>query len=71
MPLDETCLYLFWAGFFEVDVQGVTIDLGDFAIAELLVEDALAHLKIRRHCFFRNHLAFNGFGVEAFAVVRR
>lgn len=69
MPLHETCLHLLWAGFFEVDVQGVAVDLSYFAIAKFLVEDALADLKICRHCFFRNDFAFDCFGSMGFGEI--
>ena len=67
MTFDKAGLYLFGAGFFEVDVQGVAVYLSYFAIAEFLVEDALTHFEICCHVFLCNDLAFNGFwGVRFF-----
>lgn len=59
----------FWAGFFEVEVQGGSIDLGDFVIAKFLMKDALAHLQISRHSFLCNYFVFNGFSGAGFVEI--
>ena len=60
---------LFWTGFFEVEVQGGSIDLGDFVIAKFLMKDALAHLQISRHSFLCNYFVFNGFSGAGFVEI--
>jgi len=60
-PLHETIHHALLAGFVEVDGQLVAVDGGDVAVAEFLVEDAVAEGEGGGGAGgFGDELAFNG-----------
>ena len=67
-PLDKTIHHALLAGLVEGDRQLVAVDQGDAAVAEFLVEDAVAGRELRRAGGLCDQLAFDG---QWDAVARR